>query len=407
MRIVVATSRRSLIGGLEKYLQSVLPGLLNRGHSIGMLYEHPFDGQGETVDPPHAQLPLWCVGESGLEATLGSLANWDPDVVYCHGFDDTAIESALNAAHATTFYAHSYFGTCISGRKCHTWPRPEPCGRRFGPSCLLLYFPRRCGGLHPGTMWRMFEEQSQRKSNLRGYRAVLVASHHMYRELEQHGVTSTRLHLAPLPTGDVREAVGSAAKTPGSHILFVGRLMDVKGVHYLLQAIPRASEQIGRPLTLTIAGEGPERQKLQRLAQTLGVTAVFEGWVDDRRKLELIEQADLLAMPSLWPEPFGLAGIEAGCLGVPAVGYAVGGIPDWLISGRSGELAPGDPPTVKGLAQAIVRALSTPDHYAKLSSGAREQARQFSLERHIVQLEQILATVQTQQAEASVLSHSD
>ncbi len=407
MRILVATACRNLVGGVEKYLQSVLPDLLHRGHSLGLLYEHPFDGQGETVDPPAAQMPSWCIRETGLEAALRSVAGWAPEVVYCHGFDDSAIERALNSSYPTILYAHTYVGTCISGRKAHMWPQPEPCARRFGTACLLLYFPRRCGGLNPGTMWHMYQGQSKKYANLSGYRAVLVASHHMYREFAQHDVSVDRLHRVPLPGPDIRQAHPPVGKTPGGRILFLGRLIDVKGVRYLLEAIPHAAAKLQHPLTVTIAGEGPERADLQSLAERLGVDARFTGWVDDRRKLELIREADLLAMPSLWPEPFGLAGIEAGSLGVPAVGYAVGGIPDWLISGQSGELAPGDPPTVAGLERAIVRALSDPEHYNRLCRGAWEQAGEFSLPRHITQLESILEAVQSAGRATQVLSHSN
>ena len=103
-----------------------------------------------------------------------------------------------------------------------------------------------------------------------------------------------------------------------------------------------------------------------------------------------MRRADLLAVPSLWPEPFGQVGVEGGRLGVPAVGYAVGGIPDWLIPGRSGELAPGDPPTVQGLAEAIVRVLADPSHYSSLCRGAWELASRFTLDAHLAELELIL-----------------
>jgi glycosyltransferase involved in cell wall biosynthesis len=69
------------------------------------------------------------------------------------------------------------------------------------------------------------------------------------------------------------------------------------------------------------------------------------------------------------------------------VGYAVGGIPDWLIPGETGELAPGDPPTVAGLADAIVRALESAAHHAELQRGARQLARRFTLEAHLTKLE--------------------
>ena len=58
-------------------------------------------------------------------------------------------------------------------------------------------------------------------------------------------------------------------------------------------------------------------------------------------------------MPSLWAEPFGLLGIEAGCVGLPAAGYAVGGIPDWLVPGETGESGSSGQMVVAELAAAI------------------------------------------------------
>ncbi|HEX9582458.1 MAG TPA: glycosyltransferase, partial [Gemmatimonadales bacterium] len=79
----------------------------------------------------------------------------------------------------------------------------------------------------------------------------------------------------------------------------------------------------------------------------------------------------------------GLVGLEAACVGLPSVGYAVGGIPEWLIAGETGELAPGDPPTTEGLAHAITRALNDPPHYQRLRRGAWEQVARFTMERHL------------------------
>ena len=68
-------------------------------------------------------------------------------------------------------------------------------------------------------------------------------------------------------------------------------------------------------------------------------------------------RADLLVVPSLWPEPFGLVGLEAARHRLPVAAFAVGGIPDWLRPGVNGYLAPGDPPTPGGLADAIIACL--------------------------------------------------
>jgi glycosyltransferase involved in cell wall biosynthesis len=398
VRILIANSNRLVLGGVEKYLQSLIPSLLGRGHSVGLLYEYPAAAAEEGIDSQAARMPSWCSSEQGVDSVLRSLKTWAPDVVYSHGLDTTELERSLLDSYPAALYAHTYYGTCVSGRKCHSFPQLQPCDRQFGAPCLALYYPRRCGGLNARTMWQLFQLQSQRKSRFPDYQAVLVASRHMHREYERHGVSQDRLHLVPLPIDGPypgvmapRPPVAARPNTQGYRVLFVGRLVDVKGVSHLLRAIPLAARKLGRPLTLTIAGSGPERGKTDELARQLGLSVEFAGWVDSEQRSDLMSQADLVAVPSLWPEPFGLVGIEAGCFGVPAVGFAVGGIPDWLIPGQTGELAPGDPPTVEGLAEAMVRALADPAHHQKLRIGAWEMAKQFSLERHLTQLERILS----------------
>jgi glycosyltransferase involved in cell wall biosynthesis len=86
-----------------------------------------------------------------------------------------------------------------------------------------------------------------------------------------------------------------------------------------------------------------------------------------------------------------MVGIEAGCVGLPAVGFATGGIPEWLVSGTTGESSPCDPPTAAGLADAIVRALRDPEHYHLLQVGAWQMAQEFSQDRHLSVLESTLA----------------
>jgi glycosyltransferase involved in cell wall biosynthesis len=394
VRILIATSHRALLGGVEKYVQSLIPALIERRHAIGLLYEYPSNTAEEGIDSAAAGIPSWCSMELGMDALMRAINTWEPDVVYAQGFDDAALEQRLLSSYPSVLYAHTYYGTCVSGRKAHSWPRIQPCNRRLGVSCLSLYHARRCGGLNPLTMWQLFQIQSARHARLRDYEAVLVASRHMHREFERHGVSEGRLHLAPLPTGDgVPDASAPLPRDPRGRILFVGRLMDVKGVTNLLRALPSAASKLGRALTLTIAGEGPARAAIQSLARDLGLTVEFTGWVGSEQRSHLMREAELIAVPSLWPEPFGLVGIEAGCVGVPAVGYAVGGIPDWLIPGQSGELAPADPATPEGLAEAIVRALANPAHYHQLCVGAWEVARRFGPERHLAQLEQILTAV--------------
>ncbi len=393
MRILIVSSHAAVVGGVERYLQALLPTLTQQGHSVGFAFEYPPSAASEPVDAAGTFEGHWCLTELGIEELLSRVAAWKPDVVYAHGLQSTSLESKLLDRFPVALFAHDYYGTCATGRKCHLFPKPQTCHRRFGPMCLALHYPARCGGLSPVTALRNYYFQARRAQLLPRYHAVLVASRHMCSEFLNHGVESRRLFVVPLPpTRDVPEVREPEPRLPTGRLLFLGRLTDLKGAHYLIKAVNQAERELGRPLTLTIGGTGPEQTRLQALASRLGVKADFVGWLNPERRTEMMRQAELLVLPSLWPEPFGLVGIEAGCLGLPAVGFAVGGIPEWLIPGQSGELAPGDPPTVAGLTEAIVRALQATEHYRHLCRGAWEVAKKFTMQEHLAKLEYLFHT---------------
>lgn len=391
MRILIASTHRAVVGGVETYLREVIPALRNRGHGVALLYEQSAPAGEDGIDADSPGLPAWrveAIAGCGLPAEVVA---WRPDVVYLQGLEAPAVEEALLARFPTVLFAHNYHGTCLSGNKRFAFPAARPCQRTCGAGCLLLYHARRCGGLNPATMVRLYRREGRRRALLPRYRAVLVASRHMREEFSRHGVAEDRLQLAPLfPPGQVPDVWPPTERTLAGWVLMVGRLTDVKGGRVLVKALRLASEALRRPLTLVVAGDGPERPALESLARRLGIPTEFVGRVTPARREGLMRQADLLAVPSVWPEPFGLVGIEAGCVGLPAVGFAVGGVPDWLIPGETGEAAPGDWPTVPGLADALVRALADPVHWGRLRLGAWRVARRFTREAHIALLESIL-----------------
>ncbi|HUR56026.1 MAG TPA: glycosyltransferase family 4 protein [Gemmataceae bacterium] len=389
MRALVVNYHARPVGGVETHLRAVLPRLAERVGTLALLTV-------EGGDPGPSGVPVagveWLPDAGDTpDRVANTAARWRPDVVYTHGLGPPAFEAELVEQFPTVMFMHNYGGLCASGTKCHSFPGVRPCGRTLGPGCLALWYPRRCGGTNPVAAVRRYRTERARLRSMKACRAVVVASRHMAAEMVRNGVRADRVHHVPLfPTGATPDPVPPAPRPFSGRVLFVGRLTALKGLNHLLDALPRAAASLGRPLTLVVAGDGPDRAKLEAAARRAGVRAEFLGWVSSDRRDAEMRAADLLAVPSVWPEPFGLVGVEAGCVGLPAVGYAVGGIPDWLEPGVSGESAPGDRPDPRELAAAIVRALADPDHWQRLRVGAWETARRFSPEAHMERLLPIL-----------------
>src|SRR5258708_3090413 len=134
------------------------------------------------IASPVREVAILCISELGADAAFAALRNWRPDVICAHGIQDPGVEAELLTIAPAVVFAHAYAGTCISGRKSFRTPTIEPCDRRFGPACLAYYYPRRCGGLNPVTMWDDYRLQQARLLNLRRYRAIVTSSEHMRRE---------------------------------------------------------------------------------------------------------------------------------------------------------------------------------------------------------------------------------
>jgi glycosyltransferase involved in cell wall biosynthesis len=384
VRILFANDGIGDAGGVQSYLAAVAPALARRGHEVALLHlDRLRDGRSS---PLPDGTPHFGMAERGTDRALGDAIAWSPDVAFVHNMRPLEVDRRLTAALPVVRMMHGYFGTCISGQKAHLFPRAVPCSRPLGPGCLALYGPRRCGRLRPGyalRQWRWGREQQRRFG---AYAAVVVASRHMQGEYLRNG--ASRVHSIPLfPT-----LAGEPAPPPKRFsVLFLGRMTAVKGGDLLIAAVADASEQLGRQIPVTMAGDGPQRAAWERLAVRLGVDATFTGWVDDAARPALFRSASLLAVPSVWPEPFGLVGLEAGVFGVPAAGFDVGGVGEWLEDGVNGWLLGGSPPRAAAMAAAIVRAERDADGVARMRAGARAAAERMSLNRHLDALEPVLA----------------
>ena len=183
------------------------------------------------------------------------------------------------------------------------------------------------------------------------------------------GISPDRINL--LPNGIDMNRYGPGARNPqlaeryrldGKTVLMtMGRLERTeryKGFDEVLDALPVLLRRVPN-LVYLVAGEGPDRDRLQRKAASLGIegSVVFTGWVPEQEKAEHFRLADLYVMPS-YGEGFGYVLLEAMACGVPVVASRVDGGREAVRDGLLGELV--DPRNQAELIDVVLRSLGKP-----------------------------------------------
>jgi len=406
VRIAVATRHVHRAGGVETYLEQVIPALAARGHDLRVWFQFEPPAGAERFLPQG--VPVHLIGD---ESALSQLAAWSPDLVFLHGLSDPSLEARLADVAPLAILLHAYHGTCISGTKTHMYPSPRACCRSLGPGCLLRYYPRRCGGWHPVSMFSQYAQQRRRQKLLDACAVVVTLSDHMRRECLAQGVDAARVVRLPLfaPQSPPPPASRVLASGHRRHLLFAGRMETLKGGQLLLDALDRLDGAVRRELRVTLAGDGRERERWMAQARRVAHADMdirFVGWLSGPERIEFLRTVDLLVVPSIWPEPLGLIGLEAASAGVPAIAFDGGGIREWLIDGVTGRLVAG-PPTSAGLATAIAEAVSAPETIDRWRHAAFDQARRLTLTAHANALDGVLRRAAgARDAHSATFSHA-
>ena len=153
-------------------------------------------------------------------------------------------------------------------------------------------------------------------------------------------------------------------------ILFLGRLVEGKGVNRLIKALPIVRKEIPNA-TLVIAGGGPLRAELQRLSHEMKLDACvkFIGQLKEDDVPQIIHMANAVVLPSL-AEVFGVVLIEALSMEKPVVATRVGGICEVICEGETGILV--EKECIDELAGAIVLLLSNRELALRMGKRGRE-----------------------------------
>ncbi len=321
-----------------------------------------------------------------------------PDIVHTQGNNNFLLEEEIRQCFPAVKSLHVY-DFCPSGNKFHH-ALGKVCHHPTGLLCVARMGYKRCVlSKRPSVIWKLYQRCVEANRNNANYLKLIVASEYVKQQATNSGYPASQIEV--LPNFTTIPALSPAATDSEKTILFVGRVVREKGLDRLLSAL----SLVRTPWRLVVCGDGMDLGRAKRLAHRLGLSGrtEFAGWADRKQHFGYYWQASVVVVPSVWPEPFGLVGIEAMSCGKPVVAFNVGGIPEWLEDGVTGFLV--RPYDVEEMAEKISYLLEHPDMAHQMGIRGRTRVeQQFNTENHITRLLEIYREVSDARLQPSTLA---
>lgn len=361
------------VGGPASHAPAVAEFLAGRGHSVEVVTT-------AAAAPAPQPYPVYWVPRSlpkGVihlrgAAEVGRRAR-DADVVYTTGMFGRSSAGALAARRPYVV-------------KLTADPAFERSRRRGLVAGDVEDFQSGGGGTAAGVLRRA------RDFELRHAAHVFCPSAYLRDLVLWWGVPHDRVSVLPNPTPKLhdlqpRDVLRRGLSLNGATVAFAGRLTAQKSLERALEATADVDG-----VRLLIAGEGPDRPRLEQRARELGIAdrVTFLGSQPRRRVVELFAAADATVLSSSW-ENFPHTVVEALAVGTPVVAMEAGGIGEVVRDGVNGLLVPaGDTPA---LADALRRYFADAGLRERLRGAAAASVAEYSPERVFGELEETLERV--------------
>jgi len=371
--ILLGVPRWTRDGGVSAHVQTSAAVLASHGLDVRVFaarIESSEQIPGVTVyrcpDLFHPEVPM--------AERLGDAMSFAAEVIHLHQVDLPDVIDALRASAPVVASAHVY-SACPSG--LYYFQPGHECTRGHGPGCAFNMLARGCAHtLNVKSLPARYRGAARRAQALSRADLLISYSSSVDRHLAANGLQRRR--IVPFPVTITPEAGGSPT---GRRVVFAGRIVKQKGLAVLIRAAREVDAEFA------VCGDGRQLEAMRSLARRIGVERRmrFTGWLSAEELAREFSEASVVVVPSLWPEPFGLVGIEALAAGRPVIASATGGIEDWLDDGVSGVcVKPGDP---RGLAAALNSLLADPERRRAMGEAGRLAVQtRFSPERHVLAL---------------------
>ena len=385
MKILLVNDYATPTAGAERITRHLRDALRGRGHEVRTFASGAELIAGESFADARCfgtttrlQTLSSAVNPSAVRALRRELRAFSPDVVQVQMFlwQLSPLILPLLRDVPSIYYTMTFKPVCPTGLK---WlPGGAPCVDRAGAACLR----NRCvtmAGFGPLMLQRYLWRRGRHALS-----AVVGCSDAVRRALEADGVAVRDVIWPGTPVADSRPALDGPPT-----VTYAGRLAREKGVDVLVRAFRLVRER--RPdARLLIAGTGPEDPALRALVARLGLSDAVEmpGQLENEALDALLGRSWVHAVPSRWPEPFGLTATEAMMRGIAVVASAIGGLAESLEHEVTGlRVEAGDE---AALAEALSRPLADRALAERLGAAGRRRALAlFTIEQSVDRFESL------------------
>ncbi len=338
MKLLFIHERFGALGGAEVNVLLTAAELKQRGHEVGILYGGR-TGRGEPGWRETFSESFLIDDRRPFAMVSNTVEQFDPDVIYVHKMAELPVlEALVRSGRPLIRMVHDHDLYCMRSYKYNPLTR-NICTRAASPACL---FP--CGAMiarnRDGNLpfrWISYRAKLKELALNRRFHRLIVATHYMREELTRNRFDDRKIEIHP-PVPRVLEDFPQSSFSPRNLILYSGQIIRGKGVDVLLESLAR----VRAPFECAIFGDGSARKDCEKLSHNLGLDdhVFFKGYVAPEELQNHFGDGSLAVMSSVWPEPFGAAGLEAMRHGLPVVAFDAGGIREWLADGQNGFLVP-------------------------------------------------------------------
>jgi glycosyltransferase involved in cell wall biosynthesis len=369
--VLIVTPRWTRNGGVATHVMASAAALAARGTQVHVL--------AAVVEPDETAPGIVFHRSAELfnrrlppRQRVGTALDCAPRLIHLHQFEDPQVAAHMQTSAPVIVSVHGY-SACTSA--VHYFRPGQECDRPHGAGCVPNLLARGCAHTRdPRWLPGSYRRASRAVELLRRADLVISYSPAVDRHLSVNGVR----RRATVPLFSTLPATLAGGHEQRRRVVFAGRLVRPKGAQVLVRAARELDAEV------VICGDGRELDSMRALARRPDVQGrvSFRGWLAPAELARELAEASVVAIPSLWPEPFGLVGIEAFAAGRPVVASATGGIEEWLEEGVNGLcVAPGD---ASALAAALDELLADPDRQRRMGAAGRSSvAARFTAEHHV------------------------